>query len=274
MSLNADNELTGKHARLLFVFVVTFGSSLGKAAPTVSPCRAAVNMGRRTGKATATIDFGVDVVATEQSRLSHLAREFLRPPAAAGRPGSTAQSLPAVPGALLMVVTGFVCVSLVRDSRFWLAAAAGMLGLGHAGLSAVPEVVSRLRVKRQVQESCRADVSASHDMANIRARADLEGTKYIGLLRHLGGIPAGEELFSPPAFRASKRTEQSVTILFSRGVSGQYAAGREGLQQAIIHPLSSQDPTSASSAYSAGRLVYFSTAFAHQYLARGPPQPA
>ncbi|UCG48196.1 MAG: hypothetical protein JSU94_00160 [Phycisphaerales bacterium] len=274
MCLNGDNELTAKRARLLFVFVVTFAASLANAAPTVSPCRAVVNAGPRPGKATATIDVGGDLAQMHQSALSHLAREFLRPPAAAARPGSTAQSLPAVPGALLMVVTGFVCVSLVRDRRFWLAAAAGMLGLGHAGLSAVPEVVSRLRVKRQIHEPCRADVPASDDMGNIRARADLEGTQYIGLLHHLAGIPVGPGRVSPPASPVSKRTEPSVTVSVYKCAPAQDQAGSEAPQQAVIHLLSSQDPTSTCSAYSAGRLVCFFTAFALHYLARGPPQPA
>jgi hypothetical protein len=50
--------------------------------------------------------------------------------------------LPGVPATFFLVATGFVCVSLVRDRRAWLAGLAALLWLGQAGLHALPQLAA------------------------------------------------------------------------------------------------------------------------------------
>jgi hypothetical protein len=59
---------------------------------------------------------------------------------------SQAKSLPAVPGALLMALAGFLCVSLVRDRRIWLTT---ILWIAHVGLATLPQFTSHLNCKKQ-----------------------------------------------------------------------------------------------------------------------------
>jgi len=86
------------------------------------------------------------------SQLADIAAEFLRPPADSANPQTSfVRSLPAVPGALLMVLTGFFYVSLVRDRRAWFTALAGLLWLGQTGFAALPQLACHLRSKKNIQ---------------------------------------------------------------------------------------------------------------------------
>ena len=62
---------------------------------------------------------------------------------------SPAKSLPAVPGALLMALAGFLCVSMVRDRRIWLAA---ILWLAHASMATLPQFGSHPAGRRQPEQ--------------------------------------------------------------------------------------------------------------------------
>ena|GEM_PF-1306804 len=273
MRVTEANKVTSRAGRLSLTAVLVFTSSIATASPTVSRRSAAVNVNRGSEDPTTTMYIRSDAATTTEVGLSHLARELLQPPAAAAGPSSTAKSLPAVPGALLMVVTGFACVSLVRDRRFWLAAVAGILGLGQAGLAALPELASNLKTKGQIEQPCSLHGSRPDDSGDFRVRADLEGTQYIGLLRHLGGMPPEPRPFSMPAPLVSKPAGRSVTTLAAGPLSAQNRATHDAPQSAIVNPFAKLDPTSTCSAYSAGRLVCFSQVFAIQYLGRGPPGP-
>jgi len=59
---------------------------------------------------------------------------------------SQTKSLPAVPGALLMALAGFLCVSLVRDRRVWLTA---ILWIAHVSFATLPQFASHLNDKKQ-----------------------------------------------------------------------------------------------------------------------------
>ncbi len=137
-----------------------------------------------------------DVTCTIESGDSYLAgvaAEFLKPPPAfTGSPALPvgAKSLPAVPGALLMVLTGFLCVSLVKDRKVWLAALASLLWLGQAGIQAVPQLALRLSHRNHTEQQFAAELTYPYFLENSnRLRSDIEGTQYIGLLHHLAGIP-------------------------------------------------------------------------------------
>ena len=76
------------------------------------------------------------------SHLASIADDFLRPPVNlwdSSTESSHAKSLPAVPGALFMALVGFVCVSFVKDRKVWLAALAGLLWIGQAGITILPQ---------------------------------------------------------------------------------------------------------------------------------------
>jgi len=109
-----------------------------------------------------------------------------------------AKSLPAVPTALLMTLIGFICVSLVRDRRLWLAAFSGILWVSHTGFRAVPQLASHVcRTAHTIQQ-----LTSTHNLCyslenNARARCDIEGTGYIGLLSYLDGIPKTRNVLQP-----------------------------------------------------------------------------
>jgi len=99
-------------------------------------------------------------------------------------------ALPVIPAAMLLVLTGFVCVSLVRDRRIWLSLFTTLLYTCQGGLNAVPKLAEYLCrgtsvTRRQVTKALNLYPFEN----NSRTRCDIEGTDYIGLLRHLAGIP-------------------------------------------------------------------------------------
>ena len=179
----------GLSVLLLWLLVTTANASptIGKqngtfVAPALSPA------------SNARFTIGVDVadtIASDNSRLALLAGELLSPP----DPyidSSTPKSLPPVPGALLMVVTGFLCVSLVKDHKLWLTAVAGLFWVGQSGFHAVPHLAMRLGHRMHNHRQFAAELMYPYYLQNARLRCDMEGSSYIGLLRYLEGIPGGK----------------------------------------------------------------------------------
>jgi hypothetical protein len=125
--------------------------------------------------------------------LAKVAADILKPPDLTSPlvlpPGT--KPLPAVPAALFMSLTGFLCVTLVRDRKTWLAGIAFLLWAGQTGFAALPQAASHLvggkQLTRYLQQQ-QYHSSALQERAS-RLRSDLEGTEYIGLLHHLEGIP-------------------------------------------------------------------------------------
>jgi hypothetical protein len=54
------------------------------------------------------------------------------------------KNLPAVPGAVLMVIVGFLCISLVRDCKVWISALVLIVVLSQAGVKTLPKLTTRL----------------------------------------------------------------------------------------------------------------------------------
>ncbi|MHC4461060.1 MAG: hypothetical protein ACYS6W_18235 [Planctomycetota bacterium] len=178
------------------VLLPLFILSAANATPTVSNYSSNFVVSAVSPTSDVHVPIVADVINTTESGNSHLAEvaaEFLKPPAAFT--GSQAlpvgaKSLPAVPGALLMVLTGFLCVSLVKDRKVWLAALAGLLWLGQAGIQAVPQLALRLSHRNHIEQQFSAELTYPYYLENSnRLRSDTEGTQYIGLLHHLAGIP-------------------------------------------------------------------------------------
>jgi hypothetical protein len=89
-----------------------------------------------------------------------------------------------------MVLLGFMCVTLVRDRKTWVAVLAGLLWVGQTGIWALPDLTSRIGQKinnSQPIEPALADLYSFGDSFNPANYS--EQIRYTGLLRHLEGIP-------------------------------------------------------------------------------------
>ena len=220
------------------------------------------------------------------SQLAAIGAEILKPP-----PDFTdfspagAKTLPPVPAALFMVLTGFLCVSLVRDRKVWLAALAGLLWAGQAGFQVIPQLASN--ISKHIQRTSPSNTALLHHVEGLcRLRSDIEGTKYIGLLRHLAGIPAGTISLPLPASLLSLQTPSPslrAAYLSLRAQRSNLNAPREyfasartksdveGSQFAITDFSFLLNPAVICPAAQAEQYIYFSPAFIFARLARGPP---
>jgi hypothetical protein len=225
------------------------------------------------------------IAEPSDSHLARVAAEFLKPPPAfTGSPTLPvgAKSLPAVPGALLMGLTGFLCVSLVKDRRFWLAALAGLLWLGQAGIQAVPQLAIRLSHRNHTARQLDTELNYPYYLENSRLRSDIDGTQYIGLLHHLAGIPQStmSSIRSPmsflPCIPASWYGVNSVRDKLQQKRNTRYAIRNtnEAPQFAIKRLSSPLIPVTNCLTLRVGQFICFSPAFIFQQLPRGPPKLA
>ncbi len=236
-----------------------------------------------------------------KSNLVSISEEFNKPPVTFSVSPATvigAKALPPVPGTLLMVFVGFFCVSLVKDRRIWLVTLSGLLWAGQAGISLLPQLALNVS-ERGLSEN----QSSSYYLACLRKpkhpnrlRSDIEGTCYVGLLRHLAGIP-NAETSSIPRIRVRHKLKQAsgkLLLSFCRrtccsGKSVQsfcypktFALLQDNLNKTFrdykkaphfaIAAVSSC-PSKAIHCLIPGteQLDYFTTAFINASLARGPP---
>jgi hypothetical protein len=161
----------------------TIGDSNAKISQAVLPCSDG-------GKA---CDSEVSLLSgTADTALAKVAVDILKPPAGFINPSALppgARPLPAVPAAIFMCLTGFLCVTLVRDRKAWLAALTTILWASQVGITVLPKVTSYLIHKKQTKQSF-SNLTYTYKLENAdRLRCDLDGTQYIGLLHHLEGIP-------------------------------------------------------------------------------------
>lgn len=150
------------------------------------------------------------------------------------------KSLPPVPQALFMALTGFLCISLIRDRKVWLTALAAVFYLGYAGINILPNIGSNQKtthtkqsVLREARYFCRHGRYSNHPIKR-------DGTWYTGLLRHLAGIPA------------SNWDLNSVSVLTSREFLGNFGFA---CIQASLHENS----------------AFISREFLFPFLPHGPP---
>jgi hypothetical protein len=184
--------------------------------------------------------------------LSSAAKDYLSTPADLTQQGDvlavSVKALPSVPAAIFMVLCGFLCVLFVRDRRVWLAALAALLWAGQTGINAIPQIVLRL-ADRNDSRSQPAQLSSPHYLENsTRLRSDIEGTRYVGLLRHLAGIPVSNFKYNKP---------QKLPVAWP--------------QDAII-PSQMPNLLLRCLVKRTEQLIYFSPAFIFDNLARGPPR--
>lgn len=198
--------------------------------------------------------------------LARIGKELLDPPVHPAERNALpegAKSLPGVPAAIFMVLTGFLCVSFVNDRRIWLASLAGLLWLGQTGLSAIPQVASRLTRKINVIQNHPQHFAGAGGYRH-RLRSDIEGTQYAGLLRHLAGIPTLVSCSMPGSLSSMLNCQGSC-----RDAGRAHSARPEF---AIAPAASGISNSTVCSACAAEHSVRFSPAFAFSNLARGPPR--
>ena len=234
--------------------------TVADAAPTVTSCGDNSVTSPCLGDSDTYVTFGdaVRIVDCSNPAISRFAETFLMPPERSTSPSSVrARSLPTVPGTLLMVLAGFVCVSLVRDRRAWLAVLAGVLWVGHVGAQTVPKLVHRVtHINHTAPQTCAKIARFWHVEMLSTSRGDIEGTRYAGLLHHLAGIPEGS---TPSLSKYSVRKNPDISA------PSQYALA--------CLPAFAARPIRALAA-EAEQFTRFSPAFIFDNLARAPPKPA
>jgi len=234
-----------------------------------------------------------------KSHLVFISEEFNKPPVTYDNPIDKevgVKSLPPAPGTFLMAFVGFLCVSLVKDRRIWLAILSGVLWVSQAGISLLPQLALNLSAKALPQKQ-----SSSHCLARSyepkrsnRLRSDIEGTRYVGLLRHLDGIPNAETSSLPftkvrlkltEAFGRTSLSFYRRTCCPGQSVQSFCSPGpllRDNFQNTFRYY--KKAPHFAITAISfclnhaihclisgAGQLNCITTAFINASLARGPP---
>ena len=128
---------------LLLLFILP---AAAECAPTLVDRISSAVVGSAARSRVESIEFRlgtVSVAGGDYSPLAAVAVEFHKPSVrypGASSPAIVTKSLPAVPGPLLMVVVGFVCVSVVRDRRTWLAVVTCLRWAGQSGFSLLPRV--------------------------------------------------------------------------------------------------------------------------------------
>jgi hypothetical protein len=279
--------LSGNSRKGLLIFLSLLVASAAIAAPTVSDSNrdlvaAVLSL---SADADSTCAYEVNQIGERaNSYLANAAAEFLKPPAAADRQVSSipVKSLPPVPGALFLGLAGFLCVSLVKDRRVWLTALAGLLWLGQTGFAALPQLASHLRSKKQIQLSAPTLTYVSELDGSFRLRSDIEGTQFIGLLRHLAGIPdvtmslplpvnslslRAQRAFSPERSRRGSNLTLPPNGLVSAQNKYKFRLPHFTTGALVLHLIR----TSFCSALKNKQLFPFSTSFIFGHLARSPP---
>ena len=209
------------------------------------------------------------VAELTDSPLARIGSEITRPPVnstafLSNRTDTSASSLPAVPAAIFLAVTGVLCVSLVRDRKLWLAAIGAVLCLSQAGLTALPQLAHHLC--RQAANT-KGLAAVEHGWLYLRQgcdrlRAEMEGTNFIALLHHLEGISGAAD---PSRFSGFTKAHRSYP---HRG--GQ----RTGSPSAPANLLPVQFHANNCLGLVSRQFVVFSPAFIHANLSRGPPVSA
>lgn len=207
--------------------------------------------------------------ATRDSHLAAVAADFLKPPTGfvgSAQLSAETRSLPPVPAALYMALVGFACVSFIEDRKAWMAALAGLLWAGQIGFAALPQFAYHLVTRKQAANQQLRQVTYPRELEEAdRLRSDIDGTKYIGLLRHLAGIPSGPTSFLPRMSVRDKLQQKRNTRYAIRDTSEVPQFALTEVSAHFLHAFNCLAPK-------AKQIVYFSPAFIFSLLARGPPE--
>jgi hypothetical protein len=258
MTLYENKALTA-----LLMLIVSIAASTSAAATT--DCAVASILQETSDISAVAVCYNEDIEPI-CSGLADIGRKLRTPPASyikSDKADSTV-SLPAVPQAILMALTGFVCVSLVKDRRFWLVVLCGLFSAGQTGFQVLPQLGEHLKNASHSKHS-KSEYAALYfsDVNSSRRRCDIEGTRYISLLHYLDGIPqvkrSSTQLITP---------RRHCQRLFGRTFSHLNKISPSAIppeQQGFNLPLKCLTSAVRHSSV-------FSPGFIFDNLARGPPQ--
>ena len=187
--------LLGKSTKGLLLLSSLLVTSAAFAAPTVSDhSNNLLALSLSANADTRVLDFATNQTIESYNHLATVAGELFKPPAAADPLTApvTAKPLPPLPAAFFLSLFGFLCVSFVKDRKVWMTALAGLLWLSHTGLTNLPKFASHIISKKQIQHFAAGGPNLTYVSqldGSFRPRSELQGSEYIGLLRHLAGIP-------------------------------------------------------------------------------------
>jgi len=221
----------------------------------------------------------LETTSASQRELETLGRQFREPVgtlsvlSGADDTGKPTQ-LPAVPAAISMTLCGFFCVSFVRDRRAWLAMACGIMWAGHAGILVLPLLGQKLRCRAASGKSVPKLSSTLTGDWLAQTMADCGIVRYIGLLRHLDGIPhkAVEVTFGAGIrhipLAICKSAVRHPGRLDVRSFGGSFVRHWAAAAHADWCNVLNQCPADKAEHY-----LHFSSACSFNVLARGPPVP-
>jgi hypothetical protein len=272
--------MTGANRQRIVVLLSVIVAASANAAPTLDSHYSkfiTCSVSRSSDTQNVTLTEQNQITKLTDSHLYAIAGEFLKPPASLMGSSDTlsyAKSLPPVPAAFFMVLVGFICVSLVKDRKVWLAGFVSLLCMGQAGFNTLPRLASHLISKRQIKQHA----SAFDEIFDFRfsifdfSTGDIKVTQYIGLLHYLEGIPASKRLLSLPI--PSLRAQRS-NLNNQRNTRYEIRNTSKSLQFAILQLFSDLTPPTSCLAYKAEQFItFFSPAFIFSCLARSPPELA
>jgi len=122
------------------------------------------------------------VADSSASSFIEIGKELSKPPVTIINSIAIKQ-LPAIPATFLMVLTGFLCVSFVKDRKIWMRIVSGALYLGVASVNVVPQLLANCNKIKIVQPSAKEAGCEHKDF--IIPTSDVQIIRYIGLLRRM-----------------------------------------------------------------------------------------
>jgi len=257
--------LSGGREKTFAVLVLLFAASAASASHTIisdSPARI-ISSSTDHAAGVVTCDPRSNVVCDQ---MSEFAKAIFRPPLSDSQ-STAGRCLPAVPPALMMVLTGFICISLIRDRRAWVAVLAGILWVGQAGINSLPELTSR--ISRKIHSGQLIDTTLGLPClveGDYYPDGYSEETRYTGLLHHLAGIPQESISFT------NKRVShiRLCRSIYSKRF-GSVGKDTHIFQHAIVLAQLGLNKLSSCLVSGTRQFVCFSTAFIFCSLPRGPP---
>ena len=167
------------------------------------------------------------------------------------------ESLPPMPGGISMVVMGFLCISLVRNNKVWLAGLASLLWAGQVGIGTIPRLALRFyhRASASAGQCCQGESAAWEG-------GDIKNAAYASVTNCSVGMPDGKGI----SWRSSRYERGARRIwLVNRFKTPQFAIVRFWpcliAATRCLHLIAEQ-------------LVFFTPIFVWRDLCRGPPHLA
>jgi len=259
-----------------FIYVLLVCTLLASvyAAPTTGVSETPVSSSFELGSVSLSLS---KIAAPVNHSLANIGEQLLQPPAVIPNAGNALsfadKTLPAVPASILMVFTGFMCVTFVKDRKVWLGAIAGLIYLSQAGITAVPELAHRVCSKKDLKERSSYKATYVYELDNsFRLRSDVEGFHYIGLLHCLEGIP--EDIISSTTIRRKFSALRSVLQSVNESLctyTSNMGHAKNIPSYAIVPETDRIEPLNSNLTVRVEQSVRFSPAFIFDNLARGPP---